>query len=44
MIHQVWLLGTELKTSGKGASAFNFWAISLAPVLYIAPVSSLVKY
>lgn len=30
-IHQTWVLGTKLRPSGKGASAFNFWAISLAP-------------
>ena len=27
----MWLLGIELRTSGKGVSAFNHWVISQAP-------------
>jgi hypothetical protein len=34
----MWLLGIELRISGKALSAFNHWAIS--PALYSYPVLS----
>jgi hypothetical protein len=31
----VWLLETELRTSGSAASALNHWAISPAPRIFV---------
>jgi hypothetical protein len=31
----MWVLGIELRTSGRAVSALNYWAISAAPLLFL---------